>query len=48
MGGGAAVSTPEELGENVDGIHSILVLLVEHEVAESTAVFGPGVFPRCF
>ena len=42
------MSTPEELGENIDGIHSVLILLVEDKVAETTPVSGPGMFPRGF
>jgi len=41
-------SGPEELGEHIDGVHRVLVLLVEDKVAEAPAVFGPGVFSRCF
>lgn len=43
-----ATFRPEELRENIDGVHSVLVLLVQDKVAESAAVFGPEVFPWSF
>ena len=36
---------PEELGEHVDGLHGVSVLLVEDEVAEGPTALRPGVFP---
>lgn len=39
---------PEELRKNIDGIHGVLVLLVQDKVAEAASVFGPEVFPRSF
>ena len=39
---------PEELGEHVDRLHGVLVLLVEDKVAEVATAFGPGVFSGSF
>jgi len=39
---------PEELGEKVDGLHGVLVLLIEHEMAETPTVLRPRMLSRGF
>lgn len=43
-----AFDRPEELGQNVDGVHGVLVLLIEHEMTETPAVLWPRVLSRGF
>ncbi len=45
---GRGLDIPEELGQEVDGIHGVLVLLIEHKMTETPAVLWPRMLSRGF